>query len=128
MLTWRALWKQRLRWKRGAIENCMQYGFTKVTWRYWGRQLMTALGILVTFIYLFSLGAAFVANGSIHMNLFWSLITVVFVVERVVTVRDRGWKHMLLATTMFEVLYDLYMQSIHAKAYFDVLLSRKRSW
>jgi len=34
MPTWRQLWDQRLRWKRGALENCFQYGITKVTWRY----------------------------------------------------------------------------------------------
>ncbi|MQA05670.1 MAG: glycosyltransferase [Streptosporangiales bacterium] len=34
MPSWRALWKQRLRWKRGAVENCAQYGLTRVTWRY----------------------------------------------------------------------------------------------
>ncbi|CAI9408043.1 Poly-beta-1,6-N-acetyl-D-glucosamine synthase [Nocardioides sp. T2.26MG-1] len=35
MTTWRDLWRQRLRWKRGALENCAQYGLTRVTWRYW---------------------------------------------------------------------------------------------
>ncbi|WP_201777596.1 glycosyltransferase [Streptacidiphilus jiangxiensis] len=36
MPSWRALWRQRLRWKRGAVENCAQYGLTRITWRYWG--------------------------------------------------------------------------------------------
>ncbi|MDD0856865.1 glycosyltransferase family 2 protein [Arthrobacter alpinus] len=31
MPTWRELWAQRLRWKRGAVENCVQYGWTKIT-------------------------------------------------------------------------------------------------
>lgn len=128
MPTWKKLWNQRLRWKRGAIENCFQYGFTKVTWRYWGRQLMSILGIAVTFLYLASLGVTLLTGGSVHMSPFWMAITGVFVLERVVTVRDRGWVHMLLAATMVEVLYDLFLQLVHTKAYADAMFSKKRSW
>ena len=45
MESWRDLYRQRLRWKRGAIENLRDYGLTRVTARYWGRQLFTFLGI-----------------------------------------------------------------------------------
>ena len=49
MESWGDLYRQRLRWKRGAIENLFDYGLTRVTVRYWLRQLMTLLGIVVTF-------------------------------------------------------------------------------
>lgn len=32
-----ALWAQRLRWQRGALENLGAYGVTPQTLRYWGR-------------------------------------------------------------------------------------------
>ena len=56
MESWRDLYRQRLRWKRGAIENLRDYGLTRVTARYWGRQLFTFLGLVVTLAYLVSLG------------------------------------------------------------------------
>ncbi|MGY1831472.1 glycosyltransferase family 2 protein [Geodermatophilus sp. SYSU D01180] len=128
MPTWRALWNQRLRWKRGAIENCVQYGVTRVTWRYWGRQLLTLAGVVVTFLYLGSVAAAMVSTGHLNVQPFWLAVTGIFVVERVVTVRDRGWRHMLAAATMYELLYDVFLQLVHAKAYLDAALRRERRW
>jgi cellulose synthase/poly-beta-1,6-N-acetylglucosamine synthase-like glycosyltransferase len=128
MTTWRALWNQRLRWKRGAVENCTQYGLTKVTWRYWGRQVFTAMGILVTLVYLTSIAWSLSAYGSLTVHPFWMAVTAVFVVERIVTVRDRGPRRMLLAATMYELAYDMFLQVVHAKAYADAALRRERRW
>lgn len=128
MPTWRALWQQRLRWKRGAVENCFQYGVTGITWRYWGRQLLTLAGVLVTFLYLGSVLASLLLGGSINVQPFWLGVTGIFVLERVVTVRDRGWRHMVAAATMYELLYDVFLQVVHAKAYLDSALKRERRW
>lgn len=127
MPTWSDLWKQRLRWKRGAVENCVQYGLTRITWRYWGRQVFTAMGVLVTAIYLATLIWA-IATGTLSLYPFWAAITLIFVVERVVTVRYRGWRFMLPAATMYELSLDLFLQACHAKAYFDSIFRVKRSW
>lgn len=127
MPTWRDLWKQRLRWKRGAVENCIQYGLTRITWRYWGRQVLTAAGVLVTAIYLLTLVLA-IAFGEFNLSPFWASVTLIFVVERVVTVRYRGWKFMLPAALMYELVYDLFLQACHARAYFDALTRRARAW
>ncbi|WP_336032871.1 glycosyltransferase family 2 protein [Geodermatophilus sp. FMUSA9-8] len=128
MPTWRALWNQRLRWKRGAIENCVQYGVTRITWRYWGRQLLTLAGVLITFLYLGSLAVSLIGSGHVQVQPFWLAVTGVFVLERVITVRDRGWRHMLAAATMYELLYDVFLQFVHARAYLDAALRRERRW
>ncbi|MEB0303377.1 glycosyltransferase family 2 protein, partial [Mucilaginibacter sp. 5C4] len=39
MPTLPALWQQRLRWQRGALENIGTYGLTPATLRYWAQQL-----------------------------------------------------------------------------------------
>jgi len=127
MPTWRDLWNQRVRWKRGAIENCFQYGLTKVTARYWARQLVTMLGVLVTFLYLVSLAYAAIA-GPLTISPLWMSVTGVFVIERVVTVRDRGWRQMLLSATMYELVLDFFLQFAHAKAVFDTVFRRKKEW
>ncbi|MFV5991374.1 glycosyltransferase family 2 protein [Streptomyces sp. NPDC056231] len=127
MLTWKALWDQRLRWKRGAVENCVQYGLTRITWRYWGRQLLSMVGVLVTAVYLATLAYA-LASHSFHVNEFWLWVSLVFVIERVVTVRELGWKRMLLAASMYELLFDFLLQACHAKAYLDSVFRRERAW
>ena len=127
MESWRALWRQRLRWKRGAVENLVQYGLTRVTWKYWGRQAFTALGVLVSLAYLTTLGVLAV-TGSVHLDPLWLWISLIFVVERVVTVRQRGWRRMLLAASMYELLLDYFLQACHAKAYLDALRRAHRAW
>lgn len=128
MGSWSALWHQRLRWKRGAVENCLQYGLTKVTWRYWGRQALTALGVLVTFVYFATIAWALTLGGGLQLHPFWVGITGVFVVERVLTVRYRGWRQMVLSASMYELTIDMFLQLVHAKAYADVALNRERKW
>ncbi len=128
MESWRDLWRQRLRWKRGAVENCFQYGFTRITWRYWGRQLFTFLGILVTIVYLSTIGRALAATGTLHMQPIWLAISALFIVERAVTVKKRGWKFMLPALLMYELCLDYFLQACNGKAYFDALLHRNKDW
>jgi biofilm PGA synthesis N-glycosyltransferase PgaC len=128
MPTWRDLWRQRLRWKRGAMENCIQYGLTRYTWKYWGRQLFTLLGVLVTFLYLASLGWSVAVYGGINIAPFWMAVTGIFVIERVVTVQYRGIRQMIVSSTMYELVFDMFLQFVHAKAYADVMFNRKREW
>ena len=127
MPTWRALWRQRLRWKRGALENCAQYGVTAVTWRYWGRQVLTGAGVLVTTLYLLTVVLALV-TGRFGVHPFWAALTGVFCLERFVTLKDKGWRHQLTATFMYELPYELFLQAAHAKAYADAFLRRERKW
>lgn len=128
MPTWRELWNQRLRWKRGAVENCFQYGISRVTAPYWGRQLLALLGVLVTFAYLGSIVYALVVDQGLFIHPFWLGVTGIFILERIVTVRYRGWRYMALAATMYELSVDLFLQAVHAKAYLDIALQRKKAW
>ncbi len=127
MPTWRQLWQQRLRWKRGAVENCFQYGFTAVTRRYWGRQALTAAGVVVTLLYLATLIWA-LPHGGLSIQPFWLGVSGVFVMERFVTLRDKGWRHQIAAASMYELPYELFLQATHAKAYVDALFRRQRKW
>jgi biofilm PGA synthesis N-glycosyltransferase PgaC len=128
MPTWRELWAQRLRWKRGAVENCVQYGWTAVTRPYWGRQLLSVVGVLVTLAYVSTVAFALATGAGLHVQPFWLAVTGVFVIERIVTVRLRGWRYMLAAATMYELVIDLFLQVVHAKAYADAVFNRKKAW
>jgi cellulose synthase/poly-beta-1,6-N-acetylglucosamine synthase-like glycosyltransferase len=128
MPTWRELWSQRLRWKRGAIENCVQYGLTRVTAPYWGRQLVTVLGILVTLAYLATIVWSVAVFGDFSIQPFWLALTGVFAIERLITLRDRGLARQMLACTLYELPFDLFLQICHGKAYLDSALRRERKW
>ena len=39
MPTWRALFRQRLRWQSGTLTALRQYGITRATWTNWARQV-----------------------------------------------------------------------------------------
>lgn len=128
MPTWRELWAQRLRWKRGAVENCVQYGWTRVTRPYWGRQFLSVVGVAVTIAYLSTVAVALATGAGMHIQPFWLAVTGVFVIERVMTVRLRGWRYMLAALTMYELVIDLFLQAVHAKAYADAVFNKKKAW
>jgi cellulose synthase/poly-beta-1,6-N-acetylglucosamine synthase-like glycosyltransferase len=129
MTTWRDLWNQRVRWKRGALENLLDYGFTRVTARYWGRQLLTHLGVAVTAVYVLSLAYSLTATGGLHIHPIWLAITGIFIAERIITVRDRGPLQMALAGTLLvEMSFDMFLQAAQARAFWQTVRRSERSW
>jgi cellulose synthase/poly-beta-1,6-N-acetylglucosamine synthase-like glycosyltransferase len=129
METWGDLHRQRLRWKRGALENLFDYGLTRHTLTYWGRQLLSAVGLFVTFAYLATLVGTLALTGSLQVHPIWMAITGIFVLEQALTVRDRGWKMSLLAAVLIvELPYDLFLQATHARALWNALLKSEGRW
>jgi len=129
MPTWRALAQQRLRWKRGALENLNDYGWTPITRRYWGRQALSLMGVIVTFVYLSTIAWSLLAGGGLHLHPLWLVVTGIFIVERVVTVRSRGAVQMLLASVLVvEMVFDVFLQGVQARAFLDSALHRERRW
>jgi hypothetical protein len=116
-----------VRWKRGAVENVVDYGFNKVTAPYWGRQVLSALGVLATVLYLSSLVWSMFTGLTLHPV--WVGASAVFILERVVTVRQRGWRQMLLAAPLvIEMVYDVFLQLVQAQALAQSLLRHERRW
>ena len=129
MESWTDLYRQRLRWKRGAIENLRTYGLTRVTASYWGRQLVTFFGMLVTALYLASLAWSRAVDGAIDVKPIWLAVSGIFILERIVTVRSRGLVQMALAATLLvEMTFDLFLQAVHGKAIVDAVRNSERSW
>jgi cellulose synthase/poly-beta-1,6-N-acetylglucosamine synthase-like glycosyltransferase len=129
METWRDLARQRLRWKRGAVENLIQYGLTRVTLEHWARQLVTMLGIVVTALYLGTLFWAVAMQHSLHLQPIWIAVTFLFMFERAVSVRRRGWRKSALATLLVvEMPFDLFLQAVHLKAYWQAIFKTERTW
>lgn len=129
MPTLSALWRQRLRWQRGALENIGAYGMTPATLRYWAQQLGLGYGVI-------ALGAFFVLTVLMLVSVdtwvwfpFWLGIGGIFILEKVVTVWKGGWRARLLAVLLVpEMLYDMFLSLVHLRGNLDLTLGRKAAW
>ncbi len=128
MESWRDLWRQRYRWKRGAIENNWHYGITRYTAKYWGLQIWGTLGILATIAYMTTM-VYVIGSNQLHWYPLWIGVTVIYVLERAVTVARRGIRQVLLAATLIvEMPYDMCLQAVHVQALATSALRTRKSW
>ena len=117
MPNWRALWRQRMRWQRGALENIGAYGLTRATLIYWLQQIGIGYGTIALNAYLFLMLVTVLAADEFRLVVFWSVIGMIFVVERVVTVWAAGWRGRALAGPLvIELGYDLLLQLVYVKS------------
>jgi cellulose synthase/poly-beta-1,6-N-acetylglucosamine synthase-like glycosyltransferase len=123
------LWRQRLRWQRGAMENIATYGVTSTTARYWSQQLGLAYSVFALWTYFLLIGLQLVSSDTWVWYPFWILTALIFIAEKVWTVRKSNWKAKLLAATLFiELIYDTYLGIIFVKGVIDMALKRPAHW
>jgi len=129
MPTWEALWTQRKRWQRGALENLSTYGLTMVTARYWGQQLGIAYGaVALGSAYLFLILGLLAMDTFIWFT-FWIVLTLVFVIERVATVWHGGWPARLIAAPLvIEIGYSFFLQANFIVSCADIVRKREKRW
>lgn len=128
MPTWRALWKQRLRWQRGAVENLRHYGLSRTTRPYFFQQGMLALGTVMMLAYLV-LTAFVLVEGSYGVKPLWIPVGLVFVAERLYSVWGAGRRARLLSVLMVpEILYAAFLQAVLLVAYLQILTKRTARW
>jgi cellulose synthase/poly-beta-1,6-N-acetylglucosamine synthase-like glycosyltransferase len=129
MITWRHLWRQRLRWHRGAIENIGVYGLTRATALYWRQQAGLAYGVVAFLSFLLLFFITMLAADSIRWSTFWILIGLVFLVERVATVWRTGWWDRGLALPMLpELAYALFLQVCFLASLVQAASGTKADW
>jgi cellulose synthase/poly-beta-1,6-N-acetylglucosamine synthase-like glycosyltransferase len=129
MPTWQALWAQRLRWQRGALENLGAYGVRPQTLRYWAQQLGIGYGVIALSTYLLLILLMVISLDAWVWFPFWLGIGLVFTVERVVTVWRGGLRARILAATLFpELGFALYLNVIYVKGIVDITMGRRAAW
>jgi len=125
----RALWRQRMRWERGALENIGAYGLTRATLRYWLQQVGIGYGTIALNAYFLLMTLTLLAADGFAVVPFWAAMGCIFIVERVVTVWAIGWRGRLLAFPLFiELAYDLLLQVIFIKSLIDISTGRSAGW
>lgn len=129
MPSWRALWTQRKRWQRGALENLGSYGFTTATLRYWGQQFGLGYGVIaLTSAYLLLIISA-LAVDQWQWFPFWVIITVIYGFERTITVAKGGWRAMAVAAPLLlEIAYAFYLQAVFVSVLKDIVVQRTARW
>jgi len=129
MPNWRALWNQRLRWQRGALENVGAYGFTPATLRYWVQQLGIGYGVFALASYIILLALLVVTVDHWVWFPFWLSLGGVFMAERVITVwRGDGAGRCVAALIFPELVYDLFIQLVFVKGVIDMSFGREPTW
>lgn len=128
MPTWRALWRQRVRWQKGALGDLWAYGFTRVTLSYWLRQagIYAGLGLSVACWWIILTQIA----DQPGINLVWTTgILGVNFAERLYTVRKAGLWGMLLSALMVpEFAYDVFRMGVFLRALADAVTGRDIAW
>ncbi len=129
MPTWQALWNQRLRWQRGALENLGAYGLTPQTLRYWAQQLGIGYGVVALSSYFALIVVMAVALDDAVIFPFWLGVGAVFVVERVVSVWAGGWRARFLGLLLFpELVYATVLNLVYLRGVADILAGRRPEW
>lgn len=129
MPSWRALWAQRLRWQRGALENLGAYGLRPQTFRYWMQQLGIGYGVIALGSYLLLILLMVLAMNAWVWFPFWVGIGLVFTLERVVSVWQGGWRARLLGLSLFpELCYAMFLNVVYVKGVWDLSLARQAAW
>jgi len=130
MPTWRHLWRQRIRWDRGALENLATYGLTLATLRSWWQQAGLAYATLALNLYLLLVFVTWRASDHLALGLtFWIVVTCIFVVERVVSVWRGGWRGRLLALPLVvELAYAEVILVVFVVGLVDAVRRRRADW
>jgi len=129
MPSWSALWAQRLRWQRGALENLGAYGMRPQTFRYWMQQLGIGYGVVALGSYLLLIILMVLATSDWVWFPFWIGIGLVFTLERIVTVWRGGRGARLLGLSLFpELFYAMFLNVVFLKGILDLTLARQATW
>ena len=129
MPDWRSLWRQRMRWQRGGLENIGAYGPTRATLRNWMQQLGIGYGTLALSAYLLLLLITVLSADQFAILWFWFAIGLIFVVERVVTVWAAGWRARLIALPLvIELAYAVFLQVVYVVSLLEIATGRAAGW
>jgi cellulose synthase/poly-beta-1,6-N-acetylglucosamine synthase-like glycosyltransferase len=129
MTTWPHLWRQRLRWHRGAVENIGVYGLTRATALYWRQQAGLAYGVVAFMSYLLLFFVTILAADSLRWSTFWVVVGIVFVLERLATVWRAGWRARGLALPMVpELAFAFFLQVCFLASLVQAAGGTKADW
>ncbi|MEJ3744285.1 glycosyltransferase family 2 protein [Actinomycetes bacterium KLBMP 9797] len=125
----KALRDQRLRWQRGMLDSLRLYGVTRATVGDLARQVGIYGGSLLAPAYLVFLAVVARSYGSVPFSAQWLPLTVLFVAERVWTVRrNRGLDVVMAALLLPEWCYEQWRAGVYWLAMWKTIRGARREW
>ena len=129
MPTWQALWSERLRWQRGALENLTSYGVRPQTYRLWARQLGIGYGVVAITTFALVMTTIAVSMETWRWFPLWIGAAALFAAERIATVWRGGWKSRGAAALVVpELVYATFLGAVYVKGAVDIALQDRSTW
>lgn len=128
MTGFRDLWKQRIRWARGGTEDIRAYGKNEVTRGFRMRRMITAFSFFALALFTATTCLQLAETGSVQIEPAWLILSGIFVVNQVVTVRSTGRLGMLYAALLLpDMIYNMFHQAVSVTAYVQARTSKKEA-
>jgi cellulose synthase/poly-beta-1,6-N-acetylglucosamine synthase-like glycosyltransferase len=130
MPTLASLYRQRLRWQRGALENLIAHGLNRNTAPYAIRQVLTYLGVLFVPFYLWTLAIALIVQSSLNFfQPLWVGVAVMYVAEQTFSVRKGGWRAVLVSLAVLpEIFFNLFLNVVYVISAYGALFATDEQW
>lgn len=129
MPTVRELWRQRLRWQRGAFTDLRTYGLNRVTAWYYAAQAMWCFGMLTVLLIATQIALVVGVTGHFSPSPVWIGTLPLFLAHRILTVRRTGAKGMLLAAMLIpETAYDFFRYAVYLTCAWRAVARRETAW
>lgn len=125
-----SLYKQRVRWQRGALENLIAHGFNRHTAPYMLRQFLTYLGVLFMPFYLYTLTVALISQSDINFFYpLWVAVAIVYLFEQTLSVRAGGMRAILVSLLIIpELLLNAFLNLVYLISAFGALFATNEDW
>ena len=129
MPTVRELWRQRIRWQRGAFTDLRTYGLNRVTAWYYAAQAMWCFGMLTVLLIVGQICLVIGVTGHFSPSPVWIGTLPLFLAHRILTVRRTGAKGMLLAATLIpETVYDFFRYAVYLTCAWRAVTRKETAW
>jgi poly-beta-1,6-N-acetyl-D-glucosamine synthase len=124
-----ALWRQRIRWQRGAFTDLRRYGLTRVTAWYYAAQASWVFGMLTVALIGLQIGLVVSVTGRFSPAPIWIGTLPLFIGHRIISVQRTGAKGMLVAAALVpETAYDFFRYAVYLACAWKAMTGREQQW
>jgi cellulose synthase/poly-beta-1,6-N-acetylglucosamine synthase-like glycosyltransferase len=123
----RSLWRQRLRWQRGTLEELRRFGVSRITARDLAGQLLLMGAVFVRIVFVTAVLGTVALTGGLAINPLWVSLAGVVAFERAWSVRQLGPLASLAGLSLaLEEAYGIFRECFFCRALW--LTARRRPW
>jgi poly-beta-1,6-N-acetyl-D-glucosamine synthase len=124
-----ALWRQRIRWQRGAFTDLGTYGLNRVTAWYYAAQALWVFGMLTVLLIVVQVALVVSLSGHFSPAPVWIGTLPLFMAHRILSVQRTGAKGMLVAAALIpETAYDFFRYGVYLSCAWRAITRRETQW